>query len=158
VKHFPEKEDVDYVYGDIHRPSTWKPSGVLKPEMADVIVSQYTFQHLVDPLTALKNTFAILKAGGNLWIDGLVLPLAPHSQALTAEVLCRGITAANGNHGDKPLVLPLSETRYAAWGNTEMCLSFSGLIQKAEANLFDAFQSTVIQGDGHPLVVCGIEN
>ncbi len=76
---------ITWVFGDFLRPDTWRPKAP-ETESIDVAVSHLTFLHFADPLRGLKIALGLLKPGGELFVDDLVLQLkARNAEAAAAK-------------------------------------------------------------------------
>ncbi|HEY5442767.1 MAG TPA: methyltransferase domain-containing protein [Candidatus Saccharimonadales bacterium] len=153
LKHFPEQPGVEYVYGDIQRQATWQPQESLTAGSVDIAVSCLTFQHLIDPLAALRNTFSLLKPGGHLFVDAVILPLPARRAAKeVAAAIGAGLRANTGQYGCSYGIRSLAESHSSLIGDRSVkCIEFGGHLRKDGGSLFEGLEPH-IAGKSDPII------
>lgn len=88
----PEQLDygIEWVYGDLLRPDTWRPQNALTDGSVDLSVSNLTYHWLANPLLGLANNYGLLKPSGDMFVDSLVVSLDPQSsEAASTKITAR---------------------------------------------------------------------
>lgn len=85
--------NIDWVFGDFQRPTTWNPAGTLGEGSVDLAFENLTFMHLADPLGSIATAFHLLRPGGHLLVGDVWLPLLRGEgrdiDSIMAETLAR---------------------------------------------------------------------
>lgn len=93
------QDGIEWVFGDFQRPDTWEPKHVLRQSSVDMAVSSLTFQHFADPIRALQNANRLMREGGNLFIDDIVIPIERTTARRTIDEIESQLHANEGSYG-----------------------------------------------------------